>query len=159
MKRLGTPVFPRLLFRNLLEEFPEHTQLLLIYKGSRPVTGVLSFFFRDVILPYYAGASAAAPGLAANNFMYWELMKWAASRGFRWFDFGRSKKDTGAYLFKSQWGMQIEPLDYQVFLGKRRTVPNFSPANPKFELAARIWKRLPLPLTKVLGPRVVRWFP
>jgi len=159
MKRLGTPVFPPALFRNLLDEFPEHAQLMLLYKGSRPVTGVLSFFFRDVILPYYAGASPEAPRLAANNFMYWELMKWAASRGFRWFDFGRSKKDTGAYAFKSQWGMRVEPLDYQVFLVKRKTVPNFSPANPKFELATRIWKRLPLPLTKMLGPRVVGWFP
>ena len=159
MQRLGTPVFPNALFRNLVDEFPEHTQLLLVYKGSRAVTGVLSFFFRDTILPYYAGASAEANQLAANNYMYWELIKWAGQQGFRRFDFGRSKKGTGSFAFKSQWNMSVEQLAYQVFLVKRKTVPNFSPVNPKFERAIRIWRRLPLPVTKWLGPHVVRLFP
>ncbi len=159
MRRHGTPVFPRSLFANLTEEFPDRTDLLMIYAGSKPVTGVFSFFFRDAILPYYAGADARAPQLAANNFMYWELMKSAAQAGIRTFDFGRSKKGTGSFAFKAQWNMTIEPLDYQVFLVKRKTVPNFSPVNPKFELATQIWQRLPLWLTTKIGPRVVRWFP
>jgi FemAB-related protein (PEP-CTERM system-associated) len=159
MQRLGTPVFPSKLFRNLVEEFPDRAQLMLVYHGSEPVTGVLSFSFRDTILPYYAGASQDAPRLAANNFMYWKLMKWAGEQGYRCFDFGRSKKGTGSYAFKSQWNMNMQPLDYQVYLVKRKTVPNFSPLNPKFEMAIRIWKGLPLPVTTWLGPRVVRWFP
>jgi hypothetical protein len=91
--------------------------------------------------------------------MYWELMKWAAEQGFRMFDFGRSKKGTGSFAFKSQWNMDVQPLDYQVLLVKRKTVPNFSPVNPKFEMAIRIWKKLPLSLTKLLGPAVVRLIP
>jgi FemAB-related protein (PEP-CTERM system-associated) len=159
MKRLGTPVFPVALFRNFVEEFPNHTQLMLVYNGSQAVAGVLSFFFRGTILPYYAGATGEATRLAANNFMYWELIKWAGEQGFRTFDFGRSKKGTGAFAFKSQWNMNIEPLDYQVLLVKRKTVPNFSPVNPKFEMAIRIWQKLPLSLTKFLGPSLVRLFP
>src|SRR5215472_4218692 len=101
VQRLGTPVFPSTLFRNLVDEFPNHSQLLLVYKGPQAVTGVLSFFFRDTILPYYAGASPEANRLAANNFMYSELINWAGQRGFRTFDFGRSKKGTGSFAFKS----------------------------------------------------------
>lgn len=159
MHRLGTPVFPVALFRNIVTEFPEHTQLMLVYDGPRAVTGVLSFFFRDTILPYYAGATPEATRLAANNFMYWELMKWAGEVGFRTFDFGRSKKGTGAFAFKSQWNMNAEQLDYQIFLVKRKTVPNFSPVNPKFEMAIRLWQNLPLSVTKWLGPSAVRLFP
>jgi FemAB-related protein (PEP-CTERM system-associated) len=159
MQRLGTPVFPRALFRNIVQEFPNHTQLMLVYNGSKAVAGVLSFFFRDTILPYYAGATDEATRLAANNFMYWELIKWAGEQGFRTFDFGRTKKGTGAFAFKSQWNMNIEPLDYQVFLVKRETVPNFSPVNPKFEIAIRIWQKLPLSVAKFLGPSLVRLFP
>ena len=159
VRRLGTPVFSSALFRNLVDEFPKHTQLLLVYKGSEAVTGVLSFVFRDTILPYYAGASAEASRSAANNFMYWELIKWAGQQGFRTFDFGRSKKGTGSFAFKSQWNMSVEQLNYQVFLVKRKTVPNFSPVNPKFDKAIRIWQKLPLPVTKWLGPHVVRLFP
>jgi len=159
MRRLGTPVFPSRLFHNLFEEFPKHAQMMIVYNGTKPVSGVLSFFFRDTILPYYSGASPDAPGLAANNFMYWQLMKWAGEQGFRYFDFGRSKKGTGSCAFKSQWNMNMQALDYQVYLVKRKTIPNFSPLNQKFRMAIRIWKGLPLPVTNWLGPRIVRWFP
>jgi FemAB-related protein (PEP-CTERM system-associated) len=159
MHRLGTPVFPSALFRNIVDEFPDHSQLMLVYDGTCPVTGVLSFFFRDTILPYYAGAIPEATRSAANNFMYWELIKWAGEQGFRTFDFGRSKKGTGAFAFKSQWNMNAEQLDYQIFLVKRKTVPNFSPVNPKFEMAIRLWQNLPLSVTKWLGPSAVRLFP
>lgn len=156
---LGTPAFPRALLNNLVQEFPNRVHLLMVYANSKPVSGVFSVRFRDTILPYYAGSSPEANRVAANNFMYWELMKAAAQDGIRCFDFGRSKIGTGAYAFKSQWNMTVEPLDYQVFLVKRKTAPNFTPLNPKFELAARIWKRVPLPIATWLGPHVVRWFP
>ncbi len=159
MHRLGTPVFPRSLFENLATEFADQSDLSVVYARSKPVAGVVSFFFRDAILPYYAGAAPEAPPLAANNLMYWELMNHAAQRGIRCFDFGRSKKGTGSYAFKTQWNMRVEPLAYQVHLVRRRDVPNFSPVNPKFKLAASIWRRLPLSLATWMGPRVVRWFP
>lgn len=159
MHRLGTPVLPRGLFHNILEEFPEQTQLMLVYNGREAVAGVMSFFFRDIILPYYSGAKPEATRLAANNFMYWQVIRWAGEHGFHTFDFGRSKKGTGAFAFKTQWNMQPEPLDYQVFLVKRKTVPNFSPVNPKFGLAIRLWQNLPLPVANWLGPSAVRLFP
>jgi FemAB-related protein (PEP-CTERM system-associated) len=159
LKRLGTPMFPWSLFTNLIEEFPDETELLMVSSGAHPVSGVFSFTFRDTVLPYYSGASADAPLLAANNLMYWELMKWAADRGFRSFDFGRSKTGTGAYSFKAQWNMEIIPLRYQVFLVKKKTLPDFSPANCRFEHATRMWSRLPLWMTRQAGPHIVRWFP
>jgi FemAB-related protein (PEP-CTERM system-associated) len=159
MKRLGTPVFPRAFFENLAQEFAGNVDLLLVYSGSHPVTGVFSFRFRDAILPYYAGANPDATALAANNFMYAELMKCASEQGLRHFDFGRSKKGTGAHAFKMQWNMNVEELSYQVHLVRRKEMPNFSPANPRFQLATRLWKHMPLGLTTWLGPRVVRWFP
>jgi lipid II:glycine glycyltransferase (peptidoglycan interpeptide bridge formation enzyme) len=142
-----------------MNEFSGSVDLLLIYAGPKPVSGIFSFRFRDTILPYYAGAGPEAGPLAANNFMYSELMKNSAEEGLRFFDFGRSKKDTGAYAFKTQWNMNVEQLTYQVHLVRRKELPNFSPLNPKFELATRVWKKIPLPITAWLGPRVVRWFP
>lgn len=156
---LGTPAFPPALLKNIIREFPDRVHLMVVYADSKPVSGVFSLIFRDTILPYYAGSSPEANRLAANNFMYWELMKSAAQNGSQCFDFGRSKIGTGSYAFKTQWNMKVETLDYQVFLVKRKTPPNFSPLNPKFELAARLWKRVPLPVATWFGPQVVRWFP
>jgi len=159
MHRHGTPVFPRSLFANLQAEFGSAMDVMMVYSGSEAVSGVVSFFFRDTVLPFYAGAGPDATKTAANNFMYWELMKYAVQRGARQFDFGRSKKGTGSYAFKTQWNMTVEPLDYEVFLVRRKSVPNFSPVNPKFERATRIWRRLPLWMANAMGPHVVRWLP
>jgi FemAB-related protein (PEP-CTERM system-associated) len=159
MQRHGTPMFPLRWFENLQAEFGDKMDLLMIRNGDTPVAGVISFFFRDTVLPYYAGAGPDAPRLAANNLLYWDLMKFAVDAGYRVFDFGRSKQETGSFAFKTQWNMTLEPLDYQIFLVKRKTAPNFSPVNPKFERATRLWSRMPLWLAKQAGPRVVRWFP
>jgi FemAB-related protein (PEP-CTERM system-associated) len=159
MRRLGTPALPLRLFENLVEEFKTLVDVTLLSAQNVPVAAVFSFRFRDTILPYYAGASSEAPGLAANNLLYWELMTRSAAEGMGWFDFGRSKKGTGTYAFKTQWHMAAQPLGYQFYLVQRQNVPNFTPLNPKFERAARIWSKLPLALTTRLGPHVVRWFP
>jgi FemAB-related protein (PEP-CTERM system-associated) len=159
MRRLGTPTFPLRLFENLVDEFKALVDVTMVCSSNVAVAAAFSFRFRDTILPYYAGASPEAPGLAANNLLYWELMTRSAAEGMHWFDFGRSKRGTGAYAFKTQWNMTVRPLAYQLYLVQRKNVPNFTPLNPKFERAGRIWSKLPLALTTSLGPHVVRWFP
>lgn len=159
LRKHGTPALPKRLLTNLVEEFKDEIDLLVVYSEGKPVSGVLTFLFGDTVLPYYSGATPEATRLAANNFLYWELMRWAAERGYRNFDFGRSKTGTGAYHFKTQWNMKISPLPYQVFLVNKKSVPDFSPANKKFEMATQLWSKLPFWLTKKIGPRIVRWFP
>lgn len=158
-QRFGTPVFSQQWLEILAEEFAGSIDLTLLYKEGLPLCGVLSLFSQDTIFPHYVGARPEAYRAAANNLIYWHLMKNAISRGLRRFDFGRSKRGTGAYDFKSSWNMQVDELQYQIFLVKRKDIPNFSPANPKFALASRFWSRMPLKATTWLGPRVVRWLP
>jgi FemAB-related protein (PEP-CTERM system-associated) len=159
LRRLGTPAFPRALFDNLSREYPHQVDIAVVYAQDRPVAGGMSFRFRDWLQPYYIGSLEEAKGLAANNFLWWELIKLAAESGCRTFDFGRSKKGSGNYDFKKKWNPQIDSLPYQLKLVRRKSIPNFSPTNPKFERVTNIWKRVPLVLTRAIGPRVVRWFP
>ena len=86
-------------------------------------------------------------------------MRWGREKGFRTFDFGRSKRGTGAYKFKARWGMEEVPLAYQYHLVRARELPNVSPANPRYGALIEAWKRLPLPLTRLLGPMIVRRVP
>jgi FemAB-related protein (PEP-CTERM system-associated) len=159
LRRLGTPAFPKSLFENLICEYPKQVDLTVVYSNDKPVAGGMSFFFREWMQPYYVGSLDEAKGLAANNFLWWELIKLAALTGHKTFDFGRSKKESGNFDFKKKWNPAIESLNYQVRLVRRTEVPNFSPTNSKFEMATKLWKKLPLGLTRTLGPRVVRWFP
>jgi len=159
VRHLGTPVFAKRYFKILLEEFGNAAETTVIWNGNAAVAAVLSFRFRDQILPYYGGSLVEARALAANNFMYWEVLRDACERGIRRFDFGRSKLGTGSYTFKSQWNMQERPLPYQFYLANRKTLPNFSPVNPRFRLAIDIWKKMPIPVTKTFGPALVKLFP
>ncbi|RMD80216.1 MAG: FemAB family PEP-CTERM system-associated protein [Gammaproteobacteria bacterium] len=156
VRRLGTPVFARSYFALLREVFGEACEVLVVYEGREPVAAVLSFVFRDEILPYYGGGTERARQVKGNDFMYWEVMRRAAARGLRRFDYGRSKVGTGSYAFKKNWGFVPEPLHYEYRLVKARRVPEVNPLNPRYRLFVETWKRLPLPLTLWLGPRLIR---
>lgn len=159
VRNLGTPVFPLGLFRELLEEFGERCMILGVFHDGQMAAGVMTFFFRDQIMPYYGGALSSKLRFAVNDFMYWKLLCYGAEQGYRIFDFGRSKKGTGAYDFKRHWGFEPTPLAYQYHLVGQRTIPDSNPLNPKLALPIEVWKRLPLPLTQWIGPKIVRFFP
>lgn len=159
LHHLGSPVYPRRLLHAVFEAFDKECQILTVWKDGRAVAAVLTLYYDDQVLPYWGGARREAFRYAVNDFMYWELMRDAARRGYRTFDFGRSREGTGAYDFKRHWGFEPVPLPYQYLLLRSRSLPNFSPSNPRFGLATRLWKRLPFALTRRLGPLVTRYLP
>jgi FemAB-related protein (PEP-CTERM system-associated) len=156
VRNLGTPVFSKKYFRCLKEEFGDDCEVLTVTRDGAVVASVMSFYFRDEVLPYYGGGTAAARRVAGNDFMYWELMRRACGRGVRVFDFGRSKQGTGAYSFKKNWGFSPEPLHYEYLLVKAKSVPEVNPLNPRYRLMIAAWRRLPLPVSKLIGPWIAR---
>ena len=157
VRNLGTPVFSRRYLEILAEVFGPECEVLVVRHAGEAVAAVMSFYFRDEVLPYYGGGVDRARDLRANDFMYWEVMRRAAARGVRLFDYGRSKCDTGSYSFKKHWGFEPEPLAYEYYLVKARAMPNLSPANPKYRVFIDGWKRLPLPVSRALGPHLARY--
>jgi FemAB-related protein (PEP-CTERM system-associated) len=155
--RHGTPAMPKRYFRALQTEFgPDCEVLTVTSPDGRVLSGVLSFYFRDEVLPYYAGDEESARDLAANDFKYWELMRRSCARGLKVFDYGRSKQGTGSYAFKKNWGFVPTPLHYEYCLYKRDTVPQNNPSNAKYKLLIETWRRMPIGLANWLGPFIVR---
>ena len=155
--RHGTPALPRRYFEALREVFGADCEVMTVTDAAgRPLSSVLRFYFRVEVLPYYAGDDEAARELAANDFKYWELMRRAAFRGIRVFDYGRSKQGTGSYAFKKNWGFEPQPLHYEYCLYKRDAVPQNNPSNAKYRLLIEAWRRLPLAVANRVGPLVVR---
>ena len=155
--RHGTPALSRRYFEALRKHFGNDCEVLTVTgPNGQLLSSVLSFYFRDEVLPYYAGDEWAARELAANDFKYWELMRRACERGLKTFDYGRSKVGTGPYAFKKNWGFEPQPLHYEYRLYKRDAVPQNNPANKKYKLMIETWRRLPLGFANWLGPFVVR---
>lgn len=152
VRNLGTPVFPKRYFQALKQIFAEDCEILIIEHEDRLVAGVMSFYYKDEVLPYYGGGTELARELKGNDFMYWEVMRRAVEKGCRIFDYGRSKVDTGSYRFKKHWGFEPEPLFYEIDLVKAKQIPDINPLNPKYQLFIAAWKKLPLPVSQLLGP-------
>ena len=155
--RHGTPALPKRYFETLKRVFGRDVEVLTVLDAERkPVSSVLTFYFRDEVLPYYAGDDVAARDLAANDFKYWDLMRRACERGLRVFDYGRSKRDTGSFDFKKNWGFVPEPLHYEYVLCRGNAIPQNNPSNPKYKAMIAVWRRLPIGVANSIGPYIVR---
>ncbi|NOZ42981.1 MAG: FemAB family PEP-CTERM system-associated protein [Alphaproteobacteria bacterium] len=158
VRNLGSPVFPKKLFYCLKQQYGKNCEILTIETDQgKPVSSVMTFYFRDEVVPYYGGGTVEARALAANDFMYWSLMARAVTeKGSRIFDFGRSKNGTGAFKFKKNWGFEPKALNYEFILEKAHEIPDINPLNPKYQLMIKAWKKLPLPIANIIGPLISR---
>lgn len=160
LRRLGSPCYRMEFFRQLQQAYGDNCLCLVVKDGDEPVAGVISFVFRDEIVPYFSGSTAAGMRKNANNVMYLTLMEHAVRSGLRWFDFNRTRRDNhGPYDFKRFHGFEPSPLHYQFVLGRAGQLPNLSPSNPKYALAGWVWRRLPLWVTTRAGGCVTKWIP
>lgn len=157
VRRHGTPAMSKRWFAALKDTFGDACEVMTVTDPQgASLSSVLSFYFRDEILPYYAGDLPAARDLAGNDFKYWSLMQHAVARGCRVFDYGRSKVGTGPYSFKKNWGFEPTPLAYEYRLFKCDSIPQNNPMNPKYRAFIALWRRLPLAVANRLGPHIVR---
>lgn len=159
MRDLGTPVYPRNFFRTILDRFPESTWICSVYRENVPMASGFLAAFRDRLEIPWAASLRRYNSLSPNMLLYWSCLEFACNRGYRVFDFGRSTVGEGTYRFKEQWGTVQYPMNWHYWLAKGGTLPEINPGNPRYRLAIEMWKKLPVSLTKVLGPPIVRNIP
>jgi FemAB-related protein (PEP-CTERM system-associated) len=150
MRRHGTPVLPRRFVAAVARELADVVRLFVLEHASRPLMCVLALVDGGVVMPFWAGRSDRRR--AAEELLYWEMMRWGKERGCHTFDFGRSRRGTGAAAFKARGGMEETPLDYRVAPVVAAHAPRVDPGNPRFAPMIAVWRRLPLALTRRLGP-------
>jgi FemAB-related protein (PEP-CTERM system-associated) len=159
-RQLGSPALPAAHFHQLLVEFGRDISVHLVRRDGEPLSAVMSFAYGDTLIAYYAGTAPGADrNFSASNFMYLALQEWAVERGFRVFDFGRSRVDSGAFEFKRHQGFEPRPLPYRYHLERQRRPPSFTPSNPRTRLLREAWSRLPLWAARRLSDRLARYLP
>jgi FemAB-related protein (PEP-CTERM system-associated) len=156
VRNLGTPVFPRALFRAMLEAFPDSSDILTVWQGDTPLASVLSFYHDGAVLPFWGGGVFEARAARANEVMYYELMLHARRQGMTRFDFGRSKTGSGPFAFKKNWGFEPEPLNYAAWTAPGAPARNIDPTDASYSRKIELWKKLPLPVANTLGPWIAR---
>ncbi len=159
MRDLGTPVYSRRFFEEILRVFPDRARVFIVRKGRQAIAGGFTLGYRGSIEVPWASSLREHRSICPNYLLYWTMIEFAIAHGFDQFDFGRSTPDDGPYKFKKQWGAQVVPLCWEYQLMGASAIPDRSPKNPKFQAAIAAWQRLPLGVANFLGPRIARYLP
>jgi serine/alanine adding enzyme len=159
VKDLGTPIFPLRFFKNILETFPDSTEITVVKYQNKVIGGVISIVYKKMFIIPWGSTIDQYYHLNPSTLMFWETIKLAYHSRCECFDFGRSTMDSGTFHFKKHWGAVPVQLNYQYYLHKARNIPVVNAFHGKYDLAIRLWKKLPLSFANVLGPRVVKYLP
>ncbi len=159
MRNLGTPVYAKIFFCEVLRAFPQHTEIIVVRLDGKPIAAAFVISFRDGMEATWMCSHWRYLSLQPNMLLYWTILRIAGERGLHWLDFGRSTRDSGTHKFKQLWGTSDVPLPWASWTKNGQAPTELSPANPKFQLATKLWMKLPLPIANRIGPLIVRNLP
>lgn len=159
MRDLGTPVYGKSIFRNILSHPSIDATLVVTYTQKKPVGAAFLIANREMMEIPWASTLKSANFMNINMWMYHRILHHCIEREFKFFDFGRSTKDAGTYKFKKQWG--AKPVEHYWYSWRPddAEAPSLNPDNPKFKLMIATWKKLPLLIANVIGPHIVKNLP
>ena len=159
MRDLGTPVYDRNLFYEVIRFWKEEAYVTVIYIDEKPVSAAILLGYKDTMEIPWASALRSTNRIGINMFMYWNILCHAIQQGYQYFDFGRSSVDSGTFRFKQQWGAVPVQNYWNYCLSGESSLPQINPNNPKYKFFISIWKRLPVAFTRLIGPHIVKNIP
>jgi FemAB-related protein (PEP-CTERM system-associated) len=160
MRDLGTPVFPHALFQQVLQTFPDNSRVICVCRGEQPVAAAIVHWRNGWMEVPWASTLREFNSMAANMLLYWHMLRLAIEQGCSRFEFGRCAPGEGTFHFKKQWGAEPTPLVWEYWMRGGKPA-RFDPhsGDSSYGRAAALWKYLPLPVSNLIGPRIVRGIP
>lgn len=154
MRDLGSPVHSKRLIKNVLIEFPHEARICMVFKGDQPLAASLVIGFRDTLENPWASSLREFSRLGPNMLLYWTMLEHACNSRYKYFDFGRSSPGAGTYRFKAQWGSKAIALNWHYISVDGHPIDKRISEKSKFEKAIRYWQKLPVQITKIIGPSI-----
>jgi hypothetical protein len=130
-----------------------------VYDDKTPISTGFIIGFKTVLQIPWAASLRSYDRFGTNMWLYWNILKFGCEQGYTHFDFGRSTPDEGTYKFKKQWGSSPVQCYWHYWLAKGEELPEVNPDNPKYQFAIKGWQKLPVAVTKILGPPIVKFIP
>ena len=156
---LGSPAHNINFFRNIIQEFPDDTHIVIVEHKDKAIGSIFLLIFKDSVISGWSGSNKEYSRFYPNNLAYWEALKFCCEKGYNFFDFGRSMPNSGVHEFKKSFGAETKYLQYQYYLNKISETPNTTTLNPKRQIFANMWRKLPIPIANSIGPILRKSFP
>lgn len=156
---LGTPLYQKRYFLNIITRFPDSIKIFIVYYKDIPIAAAFNGYYKNTVEGMWLGIREKYKKLQPNYVLYWEMIKHSCENNFKYFHLGRSSVESGGEFFKKKWHAVPKQLYWQYFLGESKQIPQLNVNNPKYKLAINTWKRLPVRLTNIIGPIVAKNIP
>ena len=156
---LGTPFYPFYFFSNIMDLLEDSLEIFVVLHEGKPIATALNGLHKDTVEGMWASSIREYSKLQVNYFLYWEMIQRACLQGYKWYHLGRSTAESGCEFFKEKWNAIPKPLYWEYILNRRKEIPELNVQNPKYQFAIRTWRRLPLPLTRIIGPILAQNIP
>ena len=159
-RQLGSPIHSYIFFKQIIEEFPNKITIQIVKFKDKCIGTKFLFFYKDTIISGWAASDTRYRHYNPNNLLTWEIIKYGCENNYTTFDFGRSEKESGTFEFKRKWGGAIvKNIKYQYYLNRVNKIPDSSKTNKKRIIFSNCWKKLPLKVTRIIGPNLRKNFP
>jgi FemAB-related protein (PEP-CTERM system-associated) len=159
MRELGSPPHSYTFFNNLMHEFSNHVKIIRVQMDSRTIGALFLISFKHTLISGWAASDKTYQKFNPNNLLYWEVIRYGCEKDYKFFDFGRSTFNSGTFNFKKPWGAEPKQLCYRYYLSNMKKIPDTSQSNPKRQIFAKVWRRLPLRLTTMAGSYIRKTIP
>jgi FemAB-related protein (PEP-CTERM system-associated) len=157
MKELGSPVYGRSFFGNTLSDLKDEMLIFVVTHKEKAVGAACVGFFKDSIEGFWASSLREYFRLNPNEYLYWKQLEYGCQNGYSFFNLGRSTKDSGSFRFKQKFGADMKQLYWQYYLNKTKQIPEMDPTALKYKIAVGVWRRLPLSVTRTVGPQIRKY--
>ncbi|MDH5325898.1 MAG: FemAB family PEP-CTERM system-associated protein [Gammaproteobacteria bacterium] len=158
-KNHGTPIYRKQYFESILNRFGESTRIFVCYMGNNPVAAAFNGYYKNTVEGMWAGALPEYRKAQPNYALYWDMIKDASEKGFSSYHLGRSSAESNSEQFKKKWNANALQLYWQYALNKNNEIPQLNVNNPKYDLAIKLWRKLPLQVTTLVGPLLANRIP
>jgi len=156
MRDLGSPVHGQRFYDSIIKHIGDQAQFFVVRDGRSLAAGALLFELNGTAMNYHTVALQQYNRRCPNYLIYWDMIKNSCVRGNTKFDMGRSEADGPNIRFKKNWGTQSMELNYNYYLRELDEIPYVNPRNPRYSLPVAAWKKLPLFVTRAIGPLLIR---
>ena len=156
---LGTPIYPLSFFENIMDSLGDSVEICLVTYQGKPIATAFVGLFKKTVEGMWLSTLQGFKKLSPSYFLYWEMIKRMCERGYKQFHLGRSSLEGGGEFFKKKWNAELKQLYWEYILNRSKKIPELNVENPKYQFAIRVWRRLPLPVTKWLGPVLAKSIP
>lgn len=160
IRDLGTPFHSKRLFELMVQHLPDHVSFSEVRAGDRLIAGGVVIRFKDSVITPFIGSLKEHRGSGSNYQQYWGIIRYCFEHDVKRFDLGRSRCASTHVAFKEKWGAVRKQAHYNYQITNPRS--NYATVGKPSRLqvlGTEVWKRLPLFITRPIGPSLARYIP